>query len=91
MTKEKCIVRKFRRKYKGREGLEFYSSEDEKRQGRNTVAGLEINSGQVLPRDLRGLNPALVFKRYSVFFSIGSVLRNLRTKQSSRKNEMFYE
>lgn len=91
MTKEKRIVQKFRRAYKGREGLKFYSSEDEKRRGRNTVVGLEINSGQVLSRDLSGLNPALMLKLYPVFFSIGSVLRNLRTKLSSQKNEMFYE
>lgn len=71
--------------------MEFYSSEDEKRWGRNTVVGREINSGQVLSRDLRGLNPALVHKRYPVFFSISSELRNLRTELGSRKNRMFYE
>jgi hypothetical protein len=89
MKKKTCIVQKFKREYRRREGLEVYSSEDEKRWGRNTVVGREINSGQVLSRDLRSLNPVLVFKLCPVFFSIGSELRNLRIKLSSRKNRIF--
>lgn len=92
MKKKKCIVQKFKREYRGgREGLEFNSSGDEKRWGRNTVVGREINSGQVLSRDLHGLDPTLMLKRYPVFFSMGSEPRNLRTKLGSRKNRMFYE
>jgi hypothetical protein len=91
MKKKRYIAQKFKREYRRREGLEFYSSEEKKRWGRNTVGGREISSGQVLSRDLRGLNPARVLELYPVFFSIGTEPRNLRTKLSSRKNGMLYE